>query len=94
MVLGWVSYLVYLPLEAQSVVQYLGFWFPNLIVDGPHGILLSYFGVFIAFLIMLSITYLNTYQLRNVAKINNFVSVWKILLPIAIAIGMLWHAYN
>ncbi|MFT4693962.1 MAG: amino acid transporter [Francisella sp.] len=89
MVLGWVSYLVYLPLEAQSVVQYLGFWFPNLVVDGPHGVLLSYFGVFIAFLVMLSITYLNTYQLRNVAKVNNFVSVWKILLPIAIAIGML-----
>ncbi|MDE4953323.1 APC family permease, partial [Francisella tularensis subsp. holarctica] len=30
--LGWISYLVYLPLEAHSVVQYLGFWFPNLVV--------------------------------------------------------------
>ncbi|MGQ4002615.1 APC family permease [Francisellaceae bacterium CB300] len=101
-VLGWVSYLVYLPLEAQSVVQYLGFWFPNLVVDGPHGVLLSYLGVFVAFLIMLSITYLNTYQLKSVAKVNNFVSVWKILLPIAIAVGMLvaygsfdnYHASN
>jgi len=101
-VLGWISYLVYLPLEAQSVVQYLGFWFPNLVENGSDGVLLSYFGVFIAFLVMLSITYFNTYQLKRVAKVNNFISVWKILLPIAIAIGMLsvygsfdnYHASN
>ena len=51
---------------------------------------------------MLSITYFNTYQLKIVAKVNNFVSVWKILLPIAIAVGMLvvygsfdnYHANN
>lgn len=87
--LGWISYLVYLPLEAQSVVQYLGFWFPNLVDSSSKGVLLSYYGVIVAFLIMLSLTYLNTYQLKNVAKINSIVSIWKIFLPIAIAVGML-----
>lgn len=88
-VLGWISYLVYLPLEAQSVVQYLGFWFPSLVDSSSKGVFLSYYGVSIAFLIMLSLTYLNTYQLKNVAKINSIISIWKILLPIAIAVGML-----
>ncbi|AEE87313.1 Amino acid transporter [Francisella cf. novicida Fx1] len=87
--LGWISYLVYLPLEAQSVVQYLGFWFPNLVVTDSTSVYLSYYGVFVAFIIMLSLTYLNTYQLKNVAKINSIVSIWKIFLPIAIAVGML-----
>lgn len=89
-VLGWISYLVYLPLEAQSVVQYLGFWFPKLVDDSnSSGVLLSYFGVSIAFFIMVGVTILNTYQLKNVAKVNNIVSVWKIFLPIAISVGML-----
>ena len=87
--LGWISYLVYLPLEAQSVVQYLGFWFPNLVDSSSTGVFLSYYGVMVAFLIMLGLTYLNTYQLKNVAKINSIVSIWKIFLPIAIAVGML-----
>ena len=70
-VLGWISYLVYLPLEAQSVVQYLGFWFPKLVDDSnSSGVLLSYFGVSIAFFIMVGVTILNTYQLKNVAKVN------------------------
>lgn len=72
--LGWISYLVYLPLEAQSVVQYLGFWFPNLVVTDSTSVYLSYYGVFVAFIIMLSLTYLNTYKLKNVAKINSIVS--------------------
>ncbi|WP_150468180.1 APC family permease [Francisella sp. SYW-9] len=87
--LGWISYIVYLPLESQSVVQYLGFWFPNLVDSSAKGVSLSYYGVAIAFLIMLSLTYLNTFQLKNVAKINSIVSIWKILLPIFIAVGML-----
>lgn len=66
--LGWISYLVYLPLEAQSVVQYLGFWFPNLVVTDSTSVYLSYYGVFVAFIIMLSLTYLNTYKLKNVGK--------------------------
>ncbi|MED7788788.1 APC family permease [Francisella sp. 19X1-34] len=88
-VLGWISYIVYLPLESQSVVQYLGFWFPNLVDSSAKGVFLSYYGVVIAFLIMLSVTYINTFQLKNVAKINSIVSIWKILLPMAIAVGML-----
>ncbi|KEI35699.1 amino acid transporter [Francisella sp. W12-1067] len=88
-VLGWISYIVYLPLEAQSVVQYLGFWFPNLVDSNSSGIFLSHYGVAIAFFIMLGVTYLNTYQLKNVAKVNSIVSMWKIFLPIAIALGML-----
>lgn len=69
-------------------MQYLGFWFPNLVVSDSTGVFLSYYGVFVAFVIMLSLTYLNTYQLKNVAKINSIVSIWKIFLPIAIAVGM------
>ncbi|MDE4969614.1 APC family permease, partial [Francisella tularensis subsp. holarctica] len=36
--LGWISYLVYLPLEAQSVLKNLGFWFPNLVVTDSNSV--------------------------------------------------------
>ncbi|MDE5023115.1 APC family permease, partial [Francisella tularensis subsp. holarctica] len=60
-----------------------------LVVTDSTSVYLSYYGVFVAFIIMMSLTYLNTYNLKNVAKINSIVSIWKIFLPIAMAVGML-----
>lgn len=88
-VLGWVSYVVYLPLEAQSAIQYLGFWVPALVQQTDKGVSLSMMGLFAAFAVMLFLTWFNTQHLTRVAKANSIVSIWKIIIPLSIAIGMI-----
>lgn len=88
--LGWVSYLVYLPLEAQSAIQYIGFWAPSFVAhDASGGVSLSHYGILLAIGIMLAITWFNTLSISKVSSANAWVSVWKIILPIGLAIGML-----
>ncbi len=45
LVLGWISYIVYLPLEAQSAIQYLGFWIPQLVSNHDDNVSLSSAGL-------------------------------------------------
>ena len=87
--LGWVSYIVYLPLEAQSAVQYLGFWLPALIQQGNNGVSLSGMGLWVALLIMLFLTWFNTLHLSKVSKTNALVSIWKIIIPVSLAFAMI-----
>lgn len=87
--LAWVSYIVYLPLEAQSAIQYIGFWIPSVIEHKENGAVLSKIGLFVAFAIMLFLTWFNTKHLSKVAKANSVVSIWKLIIPISIAIGMI-----
>lgn len=84
--LAWVSYIVYLPLEAQSAIQYIGFWIPSLVEHKDTGAVLSKIGLIVAFGIMVFLTWFNTQHLSKVAKANSVVSIWKLIIPISIAI--------
>lgn len=83
--LGWLSYVVYLPLEAQSAIQYLSFWYKDLVVPSQSGTVLSHLGLMLAFLIIILLTWFNSFFLKNVARANSLVSIWKILVPLGIA---------
>ncbi len=85
LVLGWLSYVVYLPLEAQSAIQYLSFWHKDLVVQGDGGATLSKLGLAVAFAIIILLTWFNSFLLKNVARVNFPVSIWKILVPVGIA---------
>jgi amino acid transporter len=85
LIVGWLSYLVYLPLEAQSAIQYLSFWFNDLVVSKDGATTLSYLGLGVSLLIMIFLTWFNSFLLNNVARVNALVSIWKILVPIIIA---------
>jgi amino acid transporter len=84
--IGWVSYLVYLPIESQAAVQYLGFWFPNLITHKAYGVCLSSFGLMLTIFIMLGLTMLNTLHINKVSKISAIVTIWKLSIPILLSI--------
>lgn len=83
--LGWMSYVVYLPLEAQSAIQYLSFWYKDLVIESDAGTTLSGIGLAVAFAIIIFLTWFNTFLLKNVARANIPVSIWKIFIPIGIA---------
>jgi amino acid transporter len=86
LMIGWLSYVVYLPLEIQSCVQYLGFWFVDLVNNKiNNSTTLSPLGLVLSLVIMLLLTWFNTLAVKQVAKANSLISIWKILVPFAIA---------
>lgn len=89
LVLGWISYIVYLPLEAQSAIQYLGFWIPQLVSNHDGNVSLSSAGLWAALVVMVFLTWFNTLHLSKVSKTNAAVSLWKIFIPLLIAWGMI-----
>ncbi len=87
LIVGWLSFVVLLPLEAQSVVQYLGFWFPRLLHHAPGGeVDLSWSGLAVAVVVGLCVTWFNTLHISRVAQANALVSVWKLLIPLLLAL--------
>lgn len=90
LIIGWLSYVVYLPLESQAVVQYLGFWLPFLITKVKDQVQLSWQGIELAAFIILIITAFNTLVITKVARANNLISIWKILIPLFVAFVMIF----
>jgi amino acid transporter len=96
LIVSWLSYVVYLPLEAQSVMQYLSFWFPKLVVHINNEVELSYLGIATATGIIIAITWFNTLAITKVGSANVLVSIWKIIIPIMVALIVIigfgsWH---
>ncbi len=86
LMLGWVSYVVVLPLEAQSVVQYLSFWWPPLVRHLPAGdVELSWGGLALGAALVLALSWFNTLHITRVTRANAILSVWKILIPLVVA---------
>lgn len=83
--LGWLSYVVYLPLEVQSSIQYLAYWFNSLVTTTGTSTTLSFKGLGLALCLVLGLTWFNTLFLGKVAKLNTAISLWKIFIPLSIA---------
>lgn len=86
LMLGWLSYVVYLPIEAQGATQYIAFWFPSLVNNNAGEVTLSLHGLVLSFLIMVFLTMFNASHVKRVANANVGVSIIKIILPLSIAI--------
>lgn len=84
--LGWLSYLVYLPVEVQAAIQYLGFWLPVLVSHDSHGVILSKLGLIVALGLSIGLTWFNTLFIGRVATANSWVSIWKLIVPLTIAL--------
>ncbi|MDI9358552.1 MAG: APC family permease [Phycisphaerales bacterium] len=99
-ILGWVGSVVFLPLEVLSTIQYLGFWVHSLVatrVQGDDHLSLLGFGAAVFTIIVL--TTLNTFLIKRVLKINSWISIWKIGIPVIVAILILllygkWYNFN
>ena len=65
-------------------------------VTNGVNVTLSHFGLWMALVIMVLLTWFNTLFLGRVAKANTFISIWKICIPLVIAWGLIiafgnWH---
>ena len=85
LILGWLGYVVYLPIEVQSGIQYLGFWFHGLVISHANGVTLSYKGLGFAVVVIIFLTFFNSMFLGKIIRANSIISLWKILIPLIIA---------
>lgn len=92
--LTWITYVVSISQEVQSTILYMGNQYPSLIqkVDGIN--VFTLFGYSVCFIIMLILILINSFGAKFLASANNFISVWKLLVPLAVVIVFLCVRHN
>ncbi|MED7788295.1 APC family permease [Francisella sp. 19X1-34] len=88
----WISYLVLAPIEVQAVIQYLAVFYPSLI-NVKTGALSGY-GTPLAVILLLAFCIFNFYSLRWLVKINNIITVFKVIVPIIVGGSLLVLCYT
>lgn len=82
---NWLSLLAILPIEAVASTQYMSTW-PWKWAQWTHGFMekgqLSFSGIMMATVMLLIFTLINYWSVTIMAKFNNFISVFKIVVPI------------
>lgn len=81
--ISWLSAVIVAPIETLALLQYAENYFPGLIRKVGNAHLLTGMGTIIAGLIMLLMCFLNLIGTRILAKTNNIIVSWKLLIPIA-----------
>lgn len=87
----WIAYLSFSPTEVQAVLQYSSFYFPSLV--HRHGGLTGH-GYIAAAILMIFISFLNTYSLRWLIRSNNFLTLMKIIIPLILTITVLMIVFH
>lgn len=82
----WLSYVALPPVEVQGVLQYLSYFFPQLIQNNGG---LTALGYWMAAVLMLLVSFVNTYSLKWLLHCNTYLTLLKIFIPIFIAVAML-----
>lgn len=82
---NWLSLLAILPIEAVASTQYMSTW-PWKWAQWTHGFMengqLSGSGIIMATVLLLVFTLINYWSVTIMAKFNNFISIFKIIVPI------------
>jgi amino acid transporter len=82
----WLSYIALAPTEVQAVIQYFDYFFPHLTYPGGG---LTDTGYMTAGILMLGMTTLNIFSIRWLIRLNNLLTVLKIIIPVFICIVLL-----
>jgi amino acid transporter len=87
----WLSYAALVPTEVQAVIQYLSYFFPNMVHANSS---LTHTGYFVASLLMLLVSAINIFSLRWLLRANNFLTVMKILIPTLVTVTIIAHFFT
>lgn len=91
---AWLAFIVIAPIEVQAVIQYSGNYIPGLItkVDGIQH--LTWMGFSVAIALLLSLAVVNSISVKFMSDTNFFVTIWKLLIPIAAIVLFFMHSSN
>jgi len=82
----WLSYAALAPTEVQAVLQYLSYYFPNLVHVGGGLTREGYYG---AAILMIIVSAINIFSLRWLLRCNSALTAMKLVIPIIISITLL-----
>jgi amino acid transporter len=94
---GWITWFTLMtapPIITQAMLEYAGGIFPALLKSG-HA--LSHLGTFVAIMLILLFSVINTFSIRFISRINTVLSVVKIAVPLMTALLLFmysFHAHN
>ncbi len=83
----WLSYMAFVPAEVQAVLQYVSYYWPNLV---QHSGGLTGQGYIAASILMVLMSFLNVYSLRLLMRCNSALTLLKTLLPILV-VGLIFY---
>ncbi len=87
---GWgafIGYALAVPSIIVAFVEYLSYWFPALFASGT----LTWLGIFIAYLVLLAMLFINSLRIRYMGEINNALTVFTMLGLVVIVLALLTH---
>ena len=92
---GWGAFIGYslaVPSIIVAFVEYLSYWFPALFANGT----LTWLGIAIAFVVLISMLVINTLRIRYMGEINNALTIFTILglVVIMVLLATHFHASN
>ncbi len=85
----WLSYVSFMAIEVQSVLQYASYYFPSLTF--PQGGL-THRGLIAAAFLMFLISFLNTYSVRLLIRANSFLTTMKVIILVLIGLVILFSS--
>lgn len=87
----WLSYLTLGPTEVQAMIQYIAFYYPDLLNANAS---LTSSGFCVAAILLLCISVINIYSLRWLVSINSFLTIAKIIIPLVISLVLLYFFFS
>ena len=84
---AFIGYSLAVPSIIVAFVEYLSYWFPSLYANGT----LTWAGIGLAFLVLLSMLFINSLRIRYMGEINNALTIFTILGLLIIVLALLTH---
>ncbi len=89
----WLGYVAIAPIEVQAMVRYLADEWPWLLAaEGSSS--LSGRGFAVASLLLFAMTAINLLGVSWFGETNKFITIWKVIVPVAIPIVLVMHAFD
>ncbi len=87
----WVCYAAIPPTEVQAVIQYLSFYYPNLVFAAGG---LTKDGYVLATILMIVMSAFNAFSLRWLLRCNTTLTLMKIIVPVLIIVFIFVYYFN
>lgn len=91
---NWLGLVITIPSEAEATIQYISTLSPKFepyIFQNHH---LTYLGIALTCALMLLYGCINYWGIRSLAKVNNIITVFKIIIPLATAIILIIDSFT
>lgn len=92
--LAWLSTVAVAPTEVQASITYASYYFKGLSYIDQGNMSLTGLGYVIAILLMLVFSIINYYGVLLVARINNVLCTWKIIVPTLTGLFILSYGHH